>query len=77
MVRCFQDQLGGTITDGVVDLPNGTPNEVQLEEFGQFVVDYNQTQIEDNLKMAWEAFGKVCEIKSYSDPILPMFQLTS
>ncbi|CAM6054908.1 unnamed protein product [Sphagnum tenellum] len=54
----LKDHFGAYISNGSLDLPPSLPYEKVLEEYFQFVRDYDQASIESNLRRSWEYFGQ-------------------
>jgi hypothetical protein len=58
MLQDYLEAGGGSISEnGTITFPPNTPDP--LKEWAHYIVDYNQTTIEENFKLAWQKFGKV------------------
>ncbi len=58
MLQGYLESKGGSISEnGTITFPLETPEP--LKEWAYYIVNYNQTTIEENFKLAWQKFGKV------------------
>jgi hypothetical protein len=58
MLQGYLESKGGSISEnGTITFPPDTSKPE--EEWAHYIVDYNQTTIEENFKLAWQKFGKV------------------
>ena len=55
----LNDQGGQIFENGTIKFPEGDFFTDELRAWAHYIVDYNQTMIEDNFKAAWNKFGKV------------------